>query len=206
MKRGLKLVYGVGINNADYEVRNFQLINGKYKMIYSCPFYEKWKSVLSRCYSKKSLKKNPTYKGCHTVPEWHYFMTFRAWMIEQDWQGKELDKDLLFPGNKIYGPDTCVFVSHAVNNFLLDSAGKRGDLPLGATFHKSTGKFQSQCWSVESLKQEYLGLYETAEEAHQKWLSFKKEQAILLASKQTDIRVAAALIDRYKHYSQNQGD
>lgn len=41
---------------------------------------------------------------------------------------------------------------------------------------------------------------ETAELAHKAWLQYKLEQARILATKQTDVRVAKALIDRYENY------
>jgi len=36
-------------------------------------------------------------------------------MERQDWEGKHLDKDILIPGNKIYSPDRCIFVSSLIN-------------------------------------------------------------------------------------------
>lgn len=36
-------------------------------------------------------------------------------MIEQDWEDKQLDKDRMFDGNQVYGPDTCQFLSRSDN-------------------------------------------------------------------------------------------
>lgn len=71
-----KLVYGVGINDANYVVK--PTINGKQQW---CSFYQAWTGMLERCYSAKWQAKSPTYIGCMVCEEWHSFMSFRAWMI-----------------------------------------------------------------------------------------------------------------------------
>jgi hypothetical protein len=195
-----KLVFGVGVNNADYSVTKHTKTNGQSRVTWTCPFYVSWVSVLRRCYSQIELDKHPTYIGCVIVPEWVYFMNFKAWMETQDWEGKELDKDLLVPGNKLYGPNTCVFVSQSVNKFVTERQNHRGHWPIGVAFIKESGKFLSYCNSVVDGKRKRLGLYETPEEAHAAWLDFKLEQAKILASIQEDERVSRALISRYENY------
>lgn len=206
MRKKSKLVYGVGVNDADYRVCIRETIgygeNGKKikKVTWTCPFYSRWQGMLERCYSEREHLRKSNYIGCSVIPEWHYFMTFRAWMVEQDWEAKELDKDILFPGNKIYGPDTCVFVDLKVNSFLTERTKSRGEYPIGVSFYKRSGKYVSFCSDVITKKNRNLGYFKTPEEAHQTWLTFKLEQAKILASQQTDPRVADALIDRYENY------
>ena len=70
-----KLVYGVGINDADYVVQKYETIvyvNGKRKrrLVWICPFYQSWKHMLQRCYSNKFKERNPTYEGCSVSEEW----------------------------------------------------------------------------------------------------------------------------------------
>lgn len=125
-----KPVYGFGINDADYAVN--QLIDGKQGI---CQYYRQWSSMLLRCYSPKCHVKQPTYIGCTVVEEWKSFMTFRSWMEEQKWQGNHLDKDIIYPDNKIYSPDNCCFVPKPINNLLTDSAAARGDLPQGVNLY-----------------------------------------------------------------------
>lgn len=194
MRKKTRLVYGVGVNDADYPVTEYE--NGK--QVWMCPYYQTWKSMLARSYSNKFKQKNPTYNGTTVCGEWHSFMNFRSWMVEQDWKDKELDKDILSQGNKVYSPDTCVFVDGVVNLFLTDCATARGEWPLGVCWHEPTGKFASRCNNPFTRKYEYLGLFYYPNQAHQAWKKRKHELACQLADIQTDERVAEALRTRYK--------
>lgn len=182
-----KLVYGVGVNDADYVTR---------KSSWTCPFFRKWKDMLCRCYSEYEQKRSPTYAGCCVVPEWLYFSKFKTWMESQLWEGNVLDKDILFPNNKEYGPLTCVFVSAITNGFIVEKG--RSDLPVGVSKHKD--KYQARCGDSQG-EQKYLGVFETSELAHKAWLVCKLDQAKLLADVQLDTRVAKALVDRYENYN-----
>lgn len=200
-----KLVCGVGINDADYAVRKYEetgYVDGKRKqrLVWECPYYRAWVSMLKRCYSDKVQDKNPTYKGCSVSEEWLLFSNFRAWMLMQDWEGKQLDKDLLIEGNKVYSEGTCVFVTKTVNTFTLDRGNDRGEWMIGVNWHKGTSKFRSRCRNPFTKKEEYLGLFTSELEAHQAWLNRKLELAKELAAIQTDPRVAEALINRYTNY------
>jgi hypothetical protein len=128
-KRGS--VQGVGINDANYLVQKFTTVGGKNKLIWRCPFYSCWKHMLKRCYDDCYIKLHPTYKGCSVCREWHLFSNFKSWMEQQDWEEKQLDKDLLVYGNKVYSPSTCVFLSQGLNKFLTKSNKARGEYPLG---------------------------------------------------------------------------
>lgn len=113
-KRSLAMrrpVYGVGINDANYQIT--PIINGRQVM---CPIYQAWSGMLERCYSGKYQAKKPTYIGCAVCNEWLTFSKFRAWMLKQDWQGKQIDKDIRVKGNKIYSAETCMFVTNKENS------------------------------------------------------------------------------------------
>lgn len=197
MRNKSKLVCGIGVNDADYPVYVCSVIAGKQKNLWTCPFYKVWASMLDRCYSTKSQASKPTYIGCSVAPEWHSFSTFRAWMLVQDWEGKQLDKDMLAPGNKLYGADTCVFVSGQLNKFMTDSGATRGDRPTGVTWRKGSGKFQARCRNPLTKKVEHLGLFDCPNAAHEAWRSRKHELACIYAEMQTDPRISAALRTRY---------
>lgn len=197
-----KLVFGVGINDADYVVVKYETIGyvkgvRKRKLVWVCPYYRTWKNMLKRCYSSKYQEKRPTYKGCSVSEEWLRFSNFRSWMEKQDWEGMQLDKDLLLEGNNVYRAETCVFVSSVVNLFTIDCGASRGEWLIGASWSKEKSKFISHCRNPFTKKGENLGYFTYEEEAHQAWLKRKLELAHLLAEEQTDERVAKALIERY---------
>lgn len=201
-----KLVFGVGINDADYVVKvweSFGYVNGKrkQKLVWICPYYRVWSGMLARCYSVKFQERQPTYKGCSVSEEWLTFSNFKSWMEVQDFEGKQLDKDLLFVGNKVYSSESCVFVTKVVNSFTTDRGAARGEWPVGVSWSKERGKFASNCRNPFTKKQENLGYFNCPNEAHQAWLKRKLDLAHLLASEQTDPRVAKALIERYTNYN-----
>lgn len=200
-----KTVLGVGVNDADYVVQKRETIGyadgkQKRKLVWICPYYRAWVNMLERCYSAKYQELYPAYRGCTVLDEWHTFSNFRSWMAEQDWEGKQLDKDILFEGNKVYSADTCVFVTQMVNSFPIDRGADRGEWLIGVHWHKPAEKFISKCCNPITKKREHLGYFACEQEAHEAWLKRKLELAHELASIQTDPRVAKALIDRYSQY------
>lgn len=167
------------------------------RTIWLCPYYNQWKAMLSRCYDVKFLKKNPSYVGVLCSDSWLLASEFKSWMEQQDWVGKQLDKDILVFGNRLYSRDTCAFVTKLTNNFVLDSKASRGIHPIGVNLHKATGKFVAQCRNPWENRQEHLGLFHTPEEAHEAWRKRKHELAQLVAATESDPRVVGALKKRY---------
>lgn len=194
-----KLIYGVGSNDADYPTKPVISLGSSKRMI--CPFYQKWKSMIERCYSEKYQRKQPTYIGCRVCDEWLTFSNFSNWLKSQGYKGcsgVELDKDILKPGNKVYCPEYCVLVPALVNRFIINSAYKKKSSSLaGSSPRRSSGKFKSDCHNPFTKKGEHLGFFESDSEAHEAWRKRKHELACQLADLQTDIRVAEALRIRY---------
>lgn len=190
-----KLVYGVGVKDVDRPVYT-KLDDGK---IVRCPFYVRWTNMLKRCYDPTFQLKQPTYVGCSVTEEWHLFSNFERWMKAQDWEGGQLDKDLLKAGNKVYSPDFCVFLPRELNAFTIDCGASRGEYPIGVSFHKGTGRFRAHCRNPFTGKLESLGLFDTPDEAHLVWKKRKHELACIYADQQTDPRIADALRTRYLH-------
>jgi hypothetical protein len=186
-------VCGIGINDADYVVAKRK---GN-KIIWICPFYRAWKDMLKRCYNKTELKRHPTYVGCTVCEEWLTFSNFKVWMESQNWEGKQLDKDILGNG-KLYNPKTCAFVLPSTNVFLTDCAASRGEYLIGVYRNKQNGKFRSQCRNPFTKKVEYLGYFHTELEAHFAWKKRKHEHACKLAELETNPRVTKALCMIYK--------
>lgn len=192
----MKLVYGVGINDADYVVRH-------------CPFYKRWKMLLMRCYSEREQEKKPYYKGCKVCEEWLTFSNFRAWMETQDWKGKQLDKDIITPGNKIYSPDNCMFVTQAINSLLTVSKSNKGDHPIGVCLPNRADMVNRYFSTIRynNIVQR-LGYYATPEEAHRAWIKRKREIIAEVITEQDDQRLIDGLLLRLdmldKAYENNQ--
>lgn len=139
---------------------------------------------------------HPTYIGCEISEEWKIFSNFKAWMETQDWVGADLDKDILFPDNKLYSKDTCVFVTQNLNKFLTDSGATRGEYMIGVYWNKKAEKFHAKCRDG-SDKRVNLGFFNTELEAHLAWKDCKHKLACKLAEDQSDSRVAEALRKRF---------
>ena len=192
--RNNTFVCGIGINDSNYTLT--KEVNGKRVR---CNYYQVWKDMLKRCYSDKYQEKRPTYKGCTVCDEWLSFMSFRKWMMKQDWEGKQLDKDILVMDNKVYSPETCIFVNQEINLILVSCEAKRGDWPQGVYYHKSARSFQSSIRKGNERK--YLGLYDTPEEASN---VYRKEKALYIyetALQQEDVILGRALLKHGDMYA-----
>lgn len=212
---GRSNICGFGINDADYAVIKVDVVDGKKRTVWKCPYYSKWIGMIKRCYSINELKRKPSYKDCYVCEEWKYFMAFRSWMIEQDWEGKQLDKDLLVYQNKVYSPDTCIFIEQKLNKFMTKSNKIRGEYPIGVNFRKRpkdmindfTNPYFVQMGRDETGKRNYVGVFPTPEEAHRAWQLAKVERAKKLQTEQTNQRVIAGLqriIDKIQYdYANN---
>lgn len=187
-----KLIYGVAVNDLQRNV--YDIVNGK---TVRCPIYHLWREMLKRCFCPVYHARQPTYINCTIDPEWLMLSNFEKWVIAQDWQGKHLDKDILVVGNKFYGPDTCIFVSKQLNNFLTDHGAKRGNYPIGVSWHKATKKYQAQCSNPFTGERGYLGYFDNVDDAHLAWKARKHQHALVYADMQEDERVAEALRIRY---------
>ena len=88
--------------------------------------YRAWANIIQKCYSPKVHKTRPYYKECTVSEEWKNFQNFKIWY--KDYKGKvkqDLDKDILFQGNKEYSPETCVYTTHFINTVFEDRGSKK---------------------------------------------------------------------------------
>lgn len=104
------------------------------------PYHQTWLSVIRRCYSQTYLKKYPAYKGCSVDQRWKKLSSFIAWMKIQPehdlWvsHNYQVDKDFLFPNERVYGPDTCVLLPSPSINGLFGGMKKGRVFPLGVSY------------------------------------------------------------------------
>ena len=175
-----KLVFGVGFNDKTRPC----WVDGKIVKEYSL-----WKHMLERCFSEKCQTLYPTYKGCNVSDNFLNYSFFYDWCQEQIGFGKvdekgrywQLDKDLLFVGNKTYSETACVFVPQEINKFFNENSNTRGDYPVGVCFHKQRGKFMAYC--AVNGKQQHLGRFNTPDEAFAVYKPFKENLCKQLALK-----------------------
>lgn len=134
--------------------------------------YMTWHDVHKRCYDSKYHEKKPTYENCTVCKEWNNYQNYAIWHIENYYEvGNErmmLDKDILCKGNKVYSPETCIFVPQFINSLFTKSNKARGDCPIGVT--KDGNKFMARL-NKDNGKLIWLGTYDTPEEA---FLAYKK--------------------------------
>ena len=75
--------------------------------------YKAWSSMLRRCYSESNAQNNKSYYNKVTVcDKWHNFQNFGDWYESNKYEcdGRlHVDKDILYPGNKVYSPETCIY-------------------------------------------------------------------------------------------------
>ena len=188
-KKRQSLIQGIGVNDADYLVYHTDALGKTHK----CPYYNTWNNVLYRCFNKAFQLKNPTYADCTLEQSWIYFSNFRSWMELQDWKDKAIDKDLLIQGNKHYGPDTCVFVSAALNNLLTLRPKNRGIYPLGVCKTHINGYvyYKASCSDPEG--QTCIGYFKTPEEASDAYQKRKREVVLRYAQKESHIELRRSL-------------
>ncbi len=149
--------------------------------------------MLKRCYSETYHKQKPSYIDCYVCDEWLKLSNFKSWMQKQDWEGKQLDKDILVEGNKVYSPETCVFVSNEVNQFIVDG-NPNGKLLKGVMWRADKGKYLAQVGRKKG-NSGYIGLFNTEQAAHDAYIREKRVIAHELASKQSDPRVRRLLME-----------
>lgn len=147
-------LHGVGINDLDISSRSRA--------------YQKWHGMFERCYNPKYQEKQPTYIGCYVCEEWKYLSNFKRWFDDNYIDGYELDKDILFKGNKVYSPDTCCFIPKEING--LFSRGIINGRKQGVTFND--GRYVARI--QKRGKMCHIGKFKNKNEAYMAYMSAKK--------------------------------
>lgn len=191
---GSKLVHGVGLNDASYVTHRYEQVDGKQKLVWACPIYQTWKRMLKRAYCKAYHAERTSYEGVSVCREWLTFSNFAAWMMQRTWEGKQLDKDILVPGNKEYGPDMCAFVSSRINSLLTNCSTQKGESLIGVYWRAHERKFVARSRSFG--KSVWLGRFDTELEAHAAWQAFKADEIEREALGLDDQRIAQSLLAR----------
>ena len=145
-----------------------------------------WNDMYTRCYNSKLHDRLPDYKDCTICDYWlEDRERFFKWVEENYYmvgnEQMDLDKDILFKGNKVYSPETCVFVPHTINTLLVNCKQKRGKYPVGVSYEKAKGKYRAALKIGDrNIK---LGHYNTAEEAFMDYKKHKEALIIVMADR-----------------------
>jgi hypothetical protein len=118
--------------------------------------YNVWKNMLYRCYAPEAKITHPTYQDCSVCIDWHNFTNFYHWYMDNHIDNFHLDKDIKYPGNKIYSPETCMFVhsnenqleSHAKTFIVTHPCGKTEVVSPLSDFCKNHGLSQANMSAV----------------------------------------------------------
>lgn len=142
--------------------------------------YEVWSSMMKRCYNKNCAR-HTWYTDCEVDERWHNFANFFKWYNEHYYNLPEgmgdvdLDKDMKFHNNKIYGPDTCLLIPAPINRMIYHRITTQSNLPLGVTYNKKNGLYRAR--GRIDRKDVLFGYYPTIEEAFAR-VKFEKEREI----------------------------
>lgn len=144
-----------------------------------------WKHMMDRCYKEGYSSKS--YENVEVCKEWYNFTTFKKWFQKHYVESFELDKDILQKGvkNKIYSPDTCVFLPKEINCAITTHKNKY-NLPNGISL-SSNNKYDCKI----HYKNTYINKrFDTLEEAIE-FYNYNKSKII------------ESLIEKYKDKLEN---
>lgn len=158
---------------------------------YNVRVYESWQRMIRRCYDEKEQMKPScaAYKNVKVCDDWHNFQNFALWAEGQEHkftEGWDLDKDM-FGNGKLYSPENCCLLPSKVNWFLCDGySSKKSGLPDGVnvikpkpTLKNAKTGYVARCHM--NGKREYLGYFNTPEEAGEVYKEAKTSEAKRLA-------------------------
>lgn len=138
--------------------------------------YKIWQGILQRCYDAKFQKKHPTYKNIVVCKKWHNYQNFAKWFEKNYREGYELDKDLLSePDNKIYSPDTCIFIPKKLNSFLANKLNNNTSGHIGVNRGKKDKKWIARIG--KNKKRKYIGYFDSIIDASKAYHKARKEEA-----------------------------
>ena len=150
--------------------------------------YTRWHGMVSRCYSVAVHNWYPDYEGCTVCKEWLNYSNFKLWYEERKKEigifdeRFDLDKDILFKGNKLYSPETVCLVPKIINTLFINCRTARGIYPVGVY---KEDKVYRACMTFAG-KNVDLGRSDTVEGAFQKYKEYKEKIIKEMAEKYKD--------------------
>ena len=161
-----------------------ELKDGKYVITWE---YNKWQSMLRRCFDNKYKEKYPTYKDVTCCDRWLCFVNFledfEILKQEYNWDNDKklnLDKDILHKNNKVYSLENCILVPDYINLLFIKNDAVRGQYPIGVCYRKGAKKYRAFCNINGKLKG--LGYYSTPLEAFSAYKIAKENEIKKIAN------------------------
>lgn len=193
-----RTIYNVGyLGEGKYKVKHNNNLTNQYKT---------WVSMIRRCYSEVELNKEPSYIGCSICEEWLNYQNFAQWYDENyyeiDNEVMEIDKDIIYKGNKLYSPNTCIFVPSRINCLFTKTNAKRGDYPIGVKYHKRDNVFESCCSNIVNNKKKtiYIGRFNNPIDAFYKGYKPFKESYIKEVAEEYKDKIPERLYNAMMNY------
>jgi len=157
--------------------------------------YTIWHGIYNRCYVNGS----PSYDGSTMCDKWlNDKDSIKEWYASNiyvcDGESMAIDKDLLFPGNKVYSPETCCILPQTLNTMLSNCRKHRlpewkkseMELPLGVRYNKSKGMYYAEITPCGYDKPVKLAYKLTADGAFYEYKKFKEADIKVMALKYKD--------------------
>ena len=154
--------------------------------------------MLERCYSQSLHKRRPSLIGCEVHEDWKSLKNFRAWMESKNYKNRTLSKEMFFEDNKLYSPDTCLFVPNGVSLLFANTTTKG---KMGVYYNKLMKQYQATIRQYNVNMN--LGYSKTMEEAVAVYSRAKAKHILEVAnalSEEEDARLKPALIRRSEEY------
>jgi hypothetical protein len=150
--------------------------------------YNVWLHMINRCnLGSRSQQVNSTYVGCEVTDEWRNYDNFHGWLMSNKYFNMrcanghwyQLDKDLKIRGNKLYSPETCLFIPRSINTFLTKRNKLRGEYLIGV--YKYANKYRAMISNPLTGKNEHIGLFESEIDAFNAYKDRKENISRVLA-------------------------
>jgi len=170
-------VFGIGFIGVGKHNSTISTYVGTQKYTELNPAYKVWQAMLSRCYCPKTKMRKLNNRNATVHPKWLNYQNFARWFNENYIEGFEISKDFLIPNSTEFSEDTCCFLPSELRNSLMNLNNKNmvfmGVRPSGK-------KFNATC--TTDNKRNYLGTFDTPEEAFLEFKKAKEERIRTLAN------------------------
>ena len=178
-----QLLFGSSPERSLFMVKYMELTEREIKNRYA--------NMRNRCYSRAYQEKRQWYRGCTVCDEWmdpeHGLDRFGAWcnanyyIIEGEGT-MEIDKDILVKGNKVYSPETCLFVPKRINCMFSGSSRKNENgLPMEVQYNAHLQQYYPVLTGIDGkdiISREY---FDNPEDAWQLYAQYKTDYVKTIA-------------------------